>query len=130
VALAAEDVLVSAHDVSDGGLAVALAECGFASDGLAADCSWHSDCAAELALFAEAGARAVVSLPQASLARLLMLAAKYEVAALVIGRVTRGQFHISVNGKTLIRDTSASLREIWGGAIERAILGGKASKQP
>jgi phosphoribosylformylglycinamidine synthase subunit PurL len=130
VALAAEGVPVSAHDVSDGGVAVALAECGFASEGLAADCSWDSDTAAELALFAETGARAVVSLPQASLARLLMLAAKYEVAALVIGRVTCGQFHISLNGTTLIRADSALLREIWSGAIERAILGDKASKQP
>ncbi len=31
VALAAEGVLASAHDISDGGIAVALAECGFRS---------------------------------------------------------------------------------------------------
>jgi phosphoribosylformylglycinamidine synthase subunit PurL len=129
VALASERVIASAHDVSDGGLAVALAECGFGSNGLAAEAAWQSAAPAELALFAETGARAVVSLPQASLARLQTLAAQYKIAAFVIGRVTRGQFQISLNGATVIRDHPASLQEIWSGAIERAILGPQASKQ-
>ena len=130
VALAAEGILASAHDVSDGGIAVALAECGFASNGLAAEVAWDTDQPAELALFAESGARAIVSLPQASLARLLTLAAKYTITALVVGRVARGRFQISLNGATVIRDRSASLQEIWSGAIEQAILGDQASKQP
>jgi hypothetical protein len=67
--------------------------------------------------------------PQASLARLLTLAAQYKIAAFVIGRVTRGQFQLSHNGVTLVRDHSASLHEVWGGAIEHAILGEHASKQ-
>jgi phosphoribosylformylglycinamidine synthase len=129
VALAAEGILASAHDLSDGGIAVALAECGFASDGLAAEASWHSEGPAELALFSETGARAVVSLSQASLARLLTLAAKYNIAALVIGRVTRGQFQLCLDGATVVRDHSASLREIWSDAIEHAVLGEHASKQ-
>jgi phosphoribosylformylglycinamidine synthase II len=129
VALAAEGILSSAHDSSDGGIAAALAECGFASNGLAAEAAWHSDAPAELALFAETGARAIVSLPQASLARLLIVAAQYKIAALVMGRVTRAQFQISLNGAMVVRDHSASLREIWSGAIEHAVLGEHASKQ-
>ena len=82
-----------------------------------------------LALFAETGARAVVSLSQASLAHLLTIAAQYKVAAFVIGRVTRGQFQLSLNGATVVRDHSASLREIWGGASNDryAMLGGKVA---
>jgi phosphoribosylformylglycinamidine synthase subunit PurL len=129
VALAAERVIASSHDLSDGGIAVALAECGFASNGLAAEAAWQSAAPAELALFAETGARAVVSLPQASLARLQTLAAQYRIAAFVIGRVTRGQFQISLNGATVIRDHSASLQETWSGSVELAILGQQASKQ-
>jgi len=129
VALAGEGILASAHDISDGGIAVALAECGFASNGLAAEAAWHSDEPAELALFSETGARAIVSLPQASLARLLTAPAKYKIAVAVIGRVTRGQFQLSLNGATVVRDHSASLREIWSGAIEHAVLGDQASKQ-
>ena len=129
VALAAEGILSSAHDVSDGGIAVTLAECGFASNGLAAEVAWQSDEADELALFAETGARAIVSLPQASLARLLALAAKYRVSATEMGRVTRGQFQLTHNGATVVRDNSAALGEIWSGAIEQSILGEHASKQ-
>jgi phosphoribosylformylglycinamidine synthase II len=127
LAFAAEGILSSAHDLSDGGLAVAVAECGFASTGLTAQLDWHSDEPRELALFSETGARAVVSLPQASLARLLTLAAKYNLAALVIGRVTRGQFLLSHNGATVIREDSAALRAIWNNAIERAVLAEHAS---
>jgi phosphoribosylformylglycinamidine synthase II len=128
VALAAGGLFASAHDISDGGVAVALAECGFASNGLAAEVALQSDEPAELALFAETGARAVVSVPQASLARLLTVAAQYKIAAFVIGRVTRGQFQILYNGATVVCDHSASLREIWSGAIEHAILSEHASK--
>jgi phosphoribosylformylglycinamidine synthase II len=129
VALAAEGILASAHDVSDGGIAVTLAECGFASNGLSAQAEWRIQEPAELAIFSEAGARAIVSLPQASLARLLTLAAQYKVAALVIGRVARGQLQLSLNGHTVIRDSADSLRAIWSGAIEDAVLGKPASKQ-
>jgi len=129
VALAGEGILASAHDISDGGIAVALAECGFASNGLTVEAAWQSGEPAELALFSETGARAVVSLSQASLARLLALAAQYKIAAFVIGRVTCGQFQLSLNGATVVRDHSASLREIWSGAIEHAVLGDQASKR-
>jgi phosphoribosylformylglycinamidine synthase subunit PurL len=129
VALAGEGILASAHDISDGGIAVALAECGFASNGLTAEAAWQSGEPAELALFSETGARAVVSLSQASLARLLTIAAQYKITAFVIGRVTRGQFQLSLNGATVVRDHSASLCEIWSGAIEHAVLGDQASKQ-
>ena len=106
-----------------------LAECGFASNGLSAQAEWRIQEPAELAIFAETGARAIVSLPQASLARVLTLAAQYRVAALLIGRVARGQFQLSLNGYTVIRDSADSLRAIWSGAIEDAVLGKPASKQ-
>jgi phosphoribosylformylglycinamidine synthase len=127
VALAGEGLLASAHDLSDGGLAVALAECAFASAGLSAEADVESPGPAALVLFAETlfgetGARAVVTVPESSLAQLRIDAAKYGVAARVIGRVTRGEFHIRQNGVTVIRDTAANLRGIWSGALESAVL--------
>jgi hypothetical protein len=68
-------------------------------------------------------------LPQASLARLLTLAANYRLSATEMGPVTRGQFQLSHNGATVVRDNSAALGEIWSGAIEQAILGEEASKR-
>ena len=80
VALAGEGKLQSAHDVSDGGLAVTLAECCFASDGLSARVSLTSNEPDEAALFGERGARAVVSVTPENLAAVRRIAAQYEVA--------------------------------------------------
>jgi phosphoribosylformylglycinamidine synthase len=123
VALAAQRLLASAHDLSDGGLATAVAESAFTSEGLSAEITLQSEAPAELALFGEAGARAIVSVPHATLAPLQRLAAQWGVAAQVIGRVTRGPFQLSFNGATAVSDSPASLRAIWAGAIERAVLG-------
>src|SRR6185437_16657441 len=60
VALAAERVVQSAHDVSDGGLAVTLAESCFASGGLSADANLQTEDPLEYALFEESGARVAV----------------------------------------------------------------------
>ena len=52
---------------------------------------------------------------------MLGLAAQYEVgSAKVIGRVTRGEFRIELNGATVIRADVPSLADDWTGAIERA----------
>jgi phosphoribosylformylglycinamidine synthase subunit PurL len=134
VALAAQSVVNSAHDLSDGGLAVALAECIFASAGdnaetLSAEITLENNAVpAERVLFAENGARAVVSVSQAKLAQLRQVAAQWGVAAHVIGKVTRGPFKVSFNGAQVLSDSPASLRAIWAGAIERAVLGSAAEK--
>jgi phosphoribosylformylglycinamidine synthase II len=130
VALANEGLLASAHDISDGGLAAAVAESGFASDNLTADVACESEEPAEIALFGERGARAVVSVQESSLARVQDLAAQWSLGARVIGRVTRGAFQFRYNGATVIRDSSASLRAIWAGAIEAAVLGERPAKHP
>lgn len=132
VALAGQKLLSSAHDLSDGGLATALAESGFASAGgdLAAAVSLEGPEPAELALFGERGARAIVTTPETSLARVRDIAAQWGVGVRVIGRVTRGPFEVHCNGAVVIRDSSGPLRAIWAGAIERVLLGEPAAKQP
>ena len=102
VKLASAKAILSAHDVSDGGLAVTLAESCFGSDGLSADVDASAAARlpklAEIALFGERGARAVVSLPAASLARVEGIAAQCNVQARRIGTVTRGEFRIQYKG--------------------------------
>jgi len=121
VALAGEGVLQSAHDVSDGGLAVTLAESCFASDGLSARVSLTNREPDEAALFGERGARAAVSVTSGKLARVLSLAAQYEVAASEVGRVTRGEFRIELNGGTVVSAGVSSLADAWSGAFERLL---------
>ncbi|HXQ26443.1 MAG TPA: phosphoribosylformylglycinamidine synthase subunit PurL [Candidatus Acidoferrales bacterium] len=141
VQLAAEKVILSAHDVSDGGIAVTLAESCFDTGGLSADVSlggrsFSSDktglqkegpsgpedqSPAEFVLFGERGARAVVSLAPASLARVTAIAAQYKLGAQQVGRVTRGEFRIQYKGAPVIRGDVDSFRRTWSESLGKAI---------
>jgi phosphoribosylformylglycinamidine synthase len=124
VALASESALHSAHDVSDGGLAVALAECCFTSNQLFGAIFQFpiSDFQPpEYALFGERGARAVVSCAPESLARVEAIARQYGVAARSIGLVSTGDFRIEDAAATAIAADTASLREIWAKALENGL---------
>jgi len=153
VALASGKAILSAHDVSDGGLAAALAESCFASDGLSADVSLvggspglqsgehgalgraesggvseralapEGELPAEAVLFGERGARAVVSVSPALLARVNAIAAQWKVAAHRIGTVAHGDFRIEYNDASVIRGNVDSLRQIWAGSLEKAVEG-------
>jgi phosphoribosylformylglycinamidine synthase len=88
LALARAHVLSSAHDVSDGGLAVALAECAtttpFAPIGAAVTIEGRGSASA--ALFGEAPSRVLVSVAPGALGDVLARAEKAGVAARELGR--------------------------------------------
>jgi len=122
VALAAEGAILSAHDVSDGGLAVTIAECCFGVDGISVNVKLDGQEPAEATLFGERGARAVVSVKPSSLARVLDSARQYDVGAVEIGKVTPGStFRIEYNGRAVVASTVEALRDTWAGSLERAI---------
>jgi phosphoribosylformylglycinamidine synthase subunit PurL len=130
VALAAESLVQSAHDISDGGLAVAVAESCFAARGGAAlaasslcvNISLDSAASAEHALFNERGARAIVSIKPTLLARVLETARQYNVAAQSIGQVIRSDgFRIEYKGRAVIDSPLESLRDVWANSLERTL---------
>jgi phosphoribosylformylglycinamidine synthase subunit PurL len=122
VALAAEGAIQSAHDVSEGGLAVAVAESCFASNGFSTLISLENKIPVEAALFGECGARAVVSVRPTSLARVLEIARQYGVGAREIGEVTRGNtFRIEYNGRSVVDSSVETLRDAWANSLERYV---------
>jgi phosphoribosylformylglycinamidine synthase subunit PurL len=124
VALAGERAVLSAHDVSDGGLGVSVAEACFGRDGLSAEIAIDAaspEDFAEAALFGERGARAVLSVAPASLARLNAIAAQYRVGAQRIGTVTRGEFRIQYQGAAVIQGSVESFRRVWSESLPKAI---------
>ncbi|MBI4202364.1 MAG: phosphoribosylformylglycinamidine synthase subunit PurL [Chloroflexi bacterium] len=110
-----EGLLHSAHDCSEGGLAVALAECAIqASLGFAGEFSVQGRW--DAALFGEAQSRIVVSLPQEVLPRLEALCTQESVPYLGLGTVGGGQF--SVPG--LLDAPLEALADAWRNGLERA----------
>ena len=107
--------------MSDGGLAVTLAESCFASDGLSVRASLTSKEPDEAALFGERGARVVVSVTPENVAAVRRIAAQYEVAVVEVGRVTRGEFRIELNGQTVVSAEVPTLAGAWSGALERLL---------
>jgi len=117
VDLAGEKAILSAHDVSDGGLAVTIAESCFGSEGLSAEVKTPTESHAEYAIFGERGARAVVSVSPALLARVSAIAAQYSVGALRIGIVTRGEFKIDVEAGAAIQGKIDSFQKDWAESL-------------
>jgi phosphoribosylformylglycinamidine synthase II len=122
VALAAAGLVQSGHDVSDGGIAVTVAESCFASAALGAEVALGSDGPAENALFGEGGARCVVSVKESFLARVLDTARQCGVAAFKIGRVTpNAVLRIQYGGAAVIDSPVEKLRDGWANSIERSV---------
>jgi phosphoribosylformylglycinamidine synthase len=122
IAFADAGVLQSAHDVSDGGIAVTLAESCFSSKGLGATVALESSVWAEFALFGERGARAVVSSKPAFLADVLQIARQYNVAATQIGVVNaKAEIRIQYNGHLALNGSAAGFRDIWANSLERTL---------
>jgi len=122
VTLADASVLESAHDVSDGGLAVTLAESCFAATGLGANVMAPEDVSAEYALFGERGARVVVSVSPEKLGALRTTARQYGVGAHEIGKVTGDNaLRIEYKGHAVIAATVPALQDIWANSLERTI---------
>jgi phosphoribosylformylglycinamidine synthase subunit PurL len=121
VALAADRAVESAHDLSDGGLAVAIVESAFGSEDFTARIALDSFAPAEYALFGESGARAIVSAKPTALARVMEIAAKYKVGARRIGEVARGDLRIELNGVVYASAAVSALRDIWANALEKGL---------
>ena len=132
VALAAAGSVRSAHDVSDGGMAVTLAESCFAagSPGAAAQLGAKVNLPdeaspAEYVFFGERGARAIVSVAPSSLGAVLETARQCGVAAQEIGQVIRGGvFRIEYKGSAVVDSSVANLFDTWAHSLERTLKAG------
>ena len=120
VALAAHRKLASAHDVSDGGLAVALAECAMKS-GLGAEVSLDVELRPSALLFGESTGRALVTFASGAESAVRAIAQQSGVPLQVIGRVGGDRLRIAAGGHTLVDESVASLAEVWTTAFAQAI---------
>jgi phosphoribosylformylglycinamidine synthase II len=124
----AAGLVKSAHDCSDGGLAIALAECAFDTNGIGFDVNVPRPVRAEFAstagaLFGESASRAVVSVGATDLPALLRLAAKHGVPATTIGQTGGARLAIAIEGTLVVDCALAEAEQIWSGALGRYFAG-------
>ncbi|MBA3298432.1 MAG: phosphoribosylformylglycinamidine synthase subunit PurL [Acidobacteria bacterium] len=117
-------LLRSAHDCSDGGLAVTLAECAFDSGGIG--CTVNVPPAAsrfDATLFGESASRVIVSAKPQDAATLLQLAAEHGVPAQIVGSTGGSRIRITVGGARAIDCDVEEAHRAWATALERFFAG-------
>jgi len=110
----------SAHDCSEGGLAVAVAEAGFA-EGVGATVNLSSELAAEFALFGEDASRVVISCDPARVGAIQEVARKHQISADLLGQTAPEKLTIKLNGTVVVSGSITELRDAWEQALERAL---------
>lgn len=109
-------LVASAHDLAEGGLAVALAE-SCISGGIGAKIELASALRADVALFSESQSRILLSVAPAQAEKLLDQLASRGVPVQRIGVVEGSALKVSVNGAAAIDRPVKELARVWEDAI-------------
>src|SRR5436305_429419 len=118
-----EGLVKSAHDCSDGGLAVALTECCLNPSGLLgvdADLNF-SDTATEI-LFNESQSRIVISVAADDAGKMMSILRESAVPSRQLGKVGGDELRVRISEKTF-RWPIVDLYDDWFNAIRRAVQG-------
>ena len=110
-------LVASAHDLSDGGLAVALSECCTAE--LGAKVTIPPDDRPELVLFDETPSRILVSVN--NFAHALEIATKFQVACPKIGAIMKGRLQIGTDLQMLIDLSTSGLKQAFETSLPRLL---------
>jgi phosphoribosylformylglycinamidine synthase len=124
--LADKKLIHSAKDISDGGIAVALAESGFQNE-LGADVNIFDNVADSeeelrpcLNLFAEFG-DILITCDEADMTEIEGIAERFGFFVDKLGNVTDGNFDISVNRVPCINSAIADLKQSWSQSLESTL---------
>ncbi len=128
VTLAGERLMRSAHDCSDGGLAVTVAECCFDTSGIGVELSIDRVQVAResrmnvcAALFGESASRVVVSVVPDDVITVLERAAAADVPARVVGRTGGNRLRMAVGDQIAIDQSVDDAERVWSTAIEQYV---------
>jgi len=127
IELAEKQLLQSAHDLSDGGLAIALIESAIMDEthqkGVTVRLDAAGDFGIQETLFSESQGRVIVSVKRAHVEAVQSLARNSGVPCQLIGEVKSNQVEIVVNGKSVLNQSLQPLADIYFNAVEREISG-------
>lgn len=113
----------SAHDCAEGGLAIAVAECCIAGQ-LGAEITLPtSDLRPDVQLFAEGGARIVVSVSPEQQSAWEGYLQSQGVTSQLLGTVTGESLRLGTEAESWLEATVAEISDRWQGAIDRRLAG-------
>ena len=120
LALIKEGLVVSAHDCSEGGLGVALAESCISHPDSPQGAELHieSTMRNDACLFGESQSRIIVSFPEKHRTAVEEKAKTLKVPFAVIGKVGGDSLVVNINEEEFIREEVSTLKELWMGALE------------
>ena len=120
LAAAEAGLLLSAHDCSDGGLAVTLAESCFSSPGreaIGADVNLEGALNPTTHLFSESPSRIVISFDPADAGGVRDIAERNNAPFTILGRVSGQRLIINVNGAEAVATDVSDLEAAWLNAL-------------
>ena len=121
LALIQEGVIASAHDIADGGLLVALAECVLFTEAMGADIllSPRGDFRLDALLFGEAQSRIILSISASEVERMQTILGEHsEVQGTCLGTVqSKPEFSVTIGGQQVVHCSSDAMKSVYLGSI-------------
>jgi len=111
----------SVHDVSDGGLAVTVAESAFPLN-IGAEIHLTSNGSfLEAVLFAEDSSRVLITCDQKNAENIKRTALQWGLQAVRVGRTVPEKFEIRIDDSVVVSSPVSELRQVWDTALVRAL---------
>ncbi|HEV2837012.1 MAG TPA: AIR synthase-related protein, partial [Pyrinomonadaceae bacterium] len=117
-------LLASAHDCSDGGLAVALAELCFSSlgkDAIGAEVDLVGDLSERALLFSESPSRIIISFDASATESIRRIASAHNAPLTILGTVGGTQLLVKVNGTHVLSAAVTDLESTWRNALSQSL---------
>ncbi len=121
-----QGIVTSAHDCSDGGLAIAIAECCISSpeSPLGAEIVLNKgDIREDALLFGESQSRIIISIQRDNLDNLKYILKSFDLPFEILGKVGGEKLSITIGSKILVNISIKELRERWLRVIPEVIEG-------
>ncbi len=116
-----KDMILSAHDISMGGLLVNVLESLFPTK-LGAELEIYSDERADFFLFAEMPTRVVISVDPSKSEEIRDFLEERDLEWMYIGKVVPQRvFKVSYNGRDLLEENLENLKEVWEKSLEEIL---------
>jgi phosphoribosylformylglycinamidine synthase len=117
-------LLASAHDCSDGGLAIALAESCFSSpgrDAIGARVDLQGTLNPTSLLFSESPSRIIISFDPSVLESVQKIAEQHNAAFTTLGHIGGNSLVVSVDGNEVVNTDVANLESTWRNGLSRKL---------